>query len=76
MKAWKAKYSAIGVYIGGMNMACDYGNLSASWVKSTHRMGWNLLPLYVGLQAPCNQFPAKINPSTAAGQAKGPMALL
>ncbi len=71
MKAWKAKYSAIGVYIGGMNMACDYGNLSASWVKSTHSMGWNLLPLYVGLQAPCNQFPAKINPSTAAGQAKG-----
>ncbi len=71
MKAWKAKYSAIGVYIGGMNMACDYGNLSASWVTSTHSMGWNLLPLYVGLQAPCNQFPAKINPSTAAGQAKG-----
>ncbi len=71
MKAWKAKYSAIGVYIGGMNMACDYGNLSASWVKSTHWMGWNLLPLYVGLQAPCNKFPAKINPSTAAGQAKG-----
>jgi hypothetical protein len=35
-----------------MNMACDYGNLSASWVKSTHKMGWNLLPLYVGLQAP------------------------
>ncbi len=71
MKAWKAKYSAIGVYIGGMNMACDYGNLSASWVKSTHWMGWNLLPLYVGLQAPCNKFPAKINPSTADGQAKG-----
>ena len=71
MKAWKAKYSAIGVYIGGMNMACDYGNLSASWVKSTHWMGWNLLPLYVGLQAPCDKFPAKINPSTAAGQAKG-----
>ena len=71
MKAWKAKYSAIGVYIGGMNMACDYGNLSAAWVKSTHWMGWNLLPLYVGLQAPCDKFPAKINPSTAAGQAKG-----
>ena len=71
MRAWKAKYSGIGVYIGGMNMACDYGNLSASWVKATHKMGWNLLPLYVGLQAPCNQFPAKINPSTAAGQAKG-----
>jgi hypothetical protein len=56
MKAWKAKYSAIGIYIGGQNMACDYGNLSASWVKSAHALGWSLLPLYVGLQAPCNSF--------------------
>jgi Rv2525c-like, glycoside hydrolase-like domain len=56
MKAWKSKYSAIGIYIGGQNMACDYGNLSASWVKAVHAMGWSLLPLYVGLQAPCNNF--------------------
>jgi Domain of unknown function (DUF1906) len=71
MKAWKGSYSAIGVYIGGQNMACSYGNLSSSWVKSVHSMGWSLLPLYVGLQAPCNPFPGKINPSTAASQAKG-----
>ena len=59
MKAWKRRYSAIGVYIGGQNMACDYGNLSASWVKSVHSMGWSLLPLYVGLQAPCNRLPGQ-----------------
>ena len=70
MKAWKRRYSAIGVYIGGQNMACDYGNLSASWVKSVHSMGWSLLPLYVGLQAPCNRFPAKINRRFAASQGK------
>ena len=70
MKAWKRRYSAIGVYIGGQNMACDYGNLSASWVKSVHLMGWSLLPLYVGLQAPCNRFPAKINRRSAASQGK------
>jgi hypothetical protein len=56
MKAWKSKYSALGIYIGGQNMACDYGNLSASWVRAVHAMGWSLLPLYVGLQAPCNNF--------------------
>jgi hypothetical protein len=67
MTAWKSKYSAIGVYIGGQNMACDYGNLSASWVKSVHRMGWSLLPLYVGLQAPCNSFQA-ISTKTPAAQ--------
>ena len=70
MKAWKRRYSAIGVYIGGQNMACDYGNLSASWVKSVHSMGWSLLPLYVGLQAPCNRFPGKINRRSAASQGK------
>jgi hypothetical protein len=69
MKAWKAKYSAIGVYIGGQNMACDYGNLSASWVKSVHAMGWSLMPIYVGLQAPCNSF-QKISTKTPATQGK------
>lgn len=67
MKAWKAKYSAIGVYIGGQNMACDYGNLSAAWVKSVHALGWSLMPLYVGLQAPCNSF-QKISTKTPATQ--------
>ncbi len=70
MKAWKAKYSAIGIYIGGQNMACDYGNLSASWVKSVHAQGWSLLPLYVGLQAPCNRFPVPINKAHAAAQGR------
>jgi len=67
MKAWKAKYSAIGVYIGGQNMACDYGNLSASWVKAVHAEGWSLMPIYVGLQAPCNSF-QKISTTTPATQ--------
>ncbi len=67
MKAFKAKYSAIGIYIGGQNMACNYGNLSASWVKSAHALGWSLLPLYVGLQAPCNNF-ADISTTKAVAQ--------
>jgi hypothetical protein len=70
MKAWKRRYSAIGVYIGGQNMACGYGNLSASWVKSVHSMGWSLLPVYVGLQAPCASVPGKINRRFAASQGK------
>jgi hypothetical protein len=67
MKAWKSKYSAIGIYIGGQNMACNYGNLSSSWVKSAHALGWSLLPLYVGLQAPCNSF-ADISSTKAVAQ--------
>src|SRR2546429_3141563 len=69
MQSWLASpYRAIGIYLGGINRACPDGNLSASWTASVVSSGWNLLPLYVGLQAPCISKPglALINPSTAA----------
>jgi len=68
MKAWRAKYAAANIYIGGQEMACDYGNLSRSWVQATEAMGWSLMPTFVGLQAPCNSFSDEINPSQAAAQ--------
>jgi hypothetical protein len=33
MKAWRAKYSATAIYIGGQMMGCGQANLSASWVQ-------------------------------------------
>jgi hypothetical protein len=68
MKAWRAKYAATAIYIGGQMMACDYGNLSASWVQQSEAMGWSLMPTFVGLQAPCDSFSGKINPAQAAAQ--------
>ncbi len=69
MKAWKSKYSAVGIYIGGANSACAYGNLSASWVQASAAMGYGMLPTYVGPQAPCWGFHgALINASKAASQ--------
>jgi len=53
MRKWRHDYSAIGIYIGGANVGCYYGNLSASWVKATAAMGWKTIPTYVGPQAPC-----------------------
>jgi hypothetical protein len=55
MRAWMgaSPYQAAGIYIGGTNAACLGGNLNASWVSSTIAMGWHLIPIYVGLQAPC-----------------------
>jgi hypothetical protein len=69
MQSWLASpYRALGIYIGGINRACPDGNLSAAWATSVVASGWNLLPLYVGLQAPCVSQAglALINPSTAA----------
>jgi len=53
MHAWRSSYAAAGVYIGGANAACAYGNLTSGWVKAVTSMGWGLLPAYVGPQAPC-----------------------
>ena len=70
MRVWRAKFSAIGIYIGGENRACGYGNLSRSWVRSVKAMGWSLLPNYVGPQPPCDSFPGRINPKNAAAQGR------
>jgi hypothetical protein len=53
MKTFRSHYKAVGVYIGGANSACAYGNLSASWIQSAAAMGYGMLPTYVGRQAPC-----------------------
>ncbi len=68
MKAWRAKYSAVGIYIGGQMMGCGQANLSASWVQQAEAMGWSLMPTFVGLQAPCDSFSGEINPKQAASQ--------
>jgi hypothetical protein len=71
MAAWaESPYRAIGVYIGGSNRGCSQPNLTASWVSAQTTAGWNLIPTYVGLQAPtsaCSSC-AKVNPSQATAQ--------
>ena len=68
MRAWRKSYSAVAIYIGGADMACGYGNLSASWVRTVRKMGWSLIPIYVGLQAPCNSFGQEIQPGHASSE--------
>ena len=53
LSAWNASpFRAVGIYIGGANMACSQSNLSASWVSSESALGWHMIPTYVGLQSP------------------------
>nr|WP_242587500.1 DUF1906 domain-containing protein [Streptomyces sp. MST-110588] len=55
LRAWKhSKYRAIGVYYGGRGRSCKkQSHLSHAWMRATRRLGWYVLPLYVGSQAPC-----------------------
>jgi hypothetical protein len=70
MRAWRSAYSVIGIYIGGVNAACDYGNLSASWVRQAEALGWSMLPTYVGPQAPCYGNGVTIDPGQAQSQGR------
>lgn len=72
MQAWDHAFSYAGIYIGGAEVGCPYGNLSSAWVSYVTSLGWRLMPTYVGAQAPCNkQFAVRIHPAWAApeGQA-------
>lgn len=70
MSAWSSSpYRAVGVYLGGTNMACSQPNLTTSWVHTEQAAGWDLIPTYVGLQAPSSSCGcAPIAPSRAGSQ--------
>ena len=71
LNAWLASpYRALGIYVGGANRACSNPQLSPTWTAGAVATGWNLIPLYVGLQAPCigRSDVAKISPTLAASQ--------
>ncbi len=54
LAAWHgtSPFQALGVYIGGANSSCSQANLTPSWVGQVTAAGWDLIPTYVGLQAP------------------------
>jgi len=71
LTAWQtdSPFQALGVYIGGTNMACSQSNLTAAWVSAESAAGWHMIPTYVGLQAPGNSCGcAAITPSDAASE--------
>ncbi|HEX3815927.1 MAG TPA: DUF1906 domain-containing protein [Mycobacteriales bacterium] len=63
-----APYQAIGIYIGGLNRGCAYGNLSAPWVRAVRSYGYRFIPTYVGRQAPCSHIGTPITPGQASEQ--------
>jgi hypothetical protein len=74
MRSWLVSpFRSIGIYIGGRNRACLWGNLSSFWVSAVARIGWRLQPIYVGLQPSCtNQGGmADISRSTTTARTQG-----
>src|SRR3984885_479667 len=71
MSAWKSDspYSAVGIYIGGPEMACSQPNLTASWVSTQSAAGWSFIPIYVGPQASLGQLTSPASQGTSAAEA-------
>jgi hypothetical protein len=75
MQAWYrvAPYRDVGIYIGGENRACSQENLTSSWIDAVVATGYGLIPIWVGLQAPCstlNVDKMSEDPITAHAQGK------
>jgi hypothetical protein len=73
MDAWLGSpYRAVGIYFGGSNRACAQPELTAGWVTHQQAKGWHLLPIFLGLQAPCTTSNKKnlIDPAQAAAQGR------
>jgi hypothetical protein len=68
MRAWRRTFSAMGVYIGGVEAGCAAPNLSAGWVRAVTGLGWALMPTYVGRQASCSPYSVRIRPAHAVAQ--------
>ncbi|MGY0025254.1 DUF1906 domain-containing protein [Streptomyces sp. YJ-C3] len=55
MRRWRTSdYRAVGVYYAGRGRACRHQlALNRGWMRAVTGMGWRVLPVYVGSQAPC-----------------------
>ncbi|NEA34619.1 DUF1906 domain-containing protein [Streptomyces sp. SID13031] len=72
MTAWKASpYKAVGIYFGGVNRGCAQPQLTASWVSTVTRMGWRLIPIYMGYQAPCTTRPNAVKMTVPSAATQG-----
>ncbi|MFI2708444.1 DUF1906 domain-containing protein, partial [Nocardioides sp. CER28] len=79
--AWQrySPYKAIAAYIPARSdfdmWACRSSasrkNLTASWVDQVLAGGWNLMPIQVGLQAPCSDFSKRMSANATTARAQG-----
>jgi hypothetical protein len=71
LRAWQASpYRAVGVYFGGRARGCpSQPLLTHAWTLAADRMGWSILPVYVGSQSPCVTNPKKRRFAVSAADA-------
>ncbi|MGN6578172.1 MAG: glycoside hydrolase domain-containing protein [Nocardioides sp.] len=69
MDRWRisSPFMGVGIYIGGSLRACPQRHLTRGWVGHQTRMGWRLLPIWVGPQASCTPYRSRISSRPGPG---------
>ncbi|MEW2352808.1 DUF1906 domain-containing protein [Spirillospora sp. NPDC029432] len=70
MRAWRRAFSVSNMYIGGASRGCAQPNLNRKWVRAVRKMGYRLIPTYVGLQAPCSRYRTHFTAKNAAKEGR------
>ena len=73
MATWRASspYRAVGIYVGGVNRACQQPELTPGWVATQAAAGWRFVPIYMGLQPQCTTSTKKFRFTPANAAASG-----
>ena len=73
MDRWRVSspFLGVGIYIGGRLRACPQKHLTRGWVSRQTRRGWKMLPLWVGPQASCSGYDARISRRGEAAERQG-----
>jgi hypothetical protein len=75
MRSWLGSpFRTTNIYLPSSQLASDCRSqpeLNAQWVHTVRSNGWALLPVYVGLQAPCRDNRSKKGFTTANARSKG-----
>lgn len=62
-------YWNFGLYIGGSFAGCPVNG--ASFVTSLRNMGWKIMPIWVGPQAPCSSYSVRFSSNTTTARQQG-----
>jgi photosystem II stability/assembly factor-like uncharacterized protein len=73
MKTWwkNSPYFGINIYMGGISRGCANSGLDAFWVNTVTQQGWELIPTWVGPQAPCSSFRYKMSSNATTAYQQG-----
>jgi photosystem II stability/assembly factor-like uncharacterized protein len=73
MQKWwtSSPYYGVNLYIGGISRGCANTGLNEFYVHMISQQGWELIPTWVGPQAPCSAFKNKMSSNAGTAYLQG-----